>query len=145
MKVISKLTIAFAACVACVVLTAMPVKAANGMPSNEEQFLRQQMARQQEFNAKAKEYIELQNQRAKAEKRKVSDIEMLKRQAIEGMVQGNNNLLAMGEINLACGQPGGEYNIAFMDQQAYERYASGMAELERVKRDTWMQYTFRTH
>ncbi|MDO4189151.1 MAG: hypothetical protein Q4D29_09195 [Lachnospiraceae bacterium] len=145
MKLLSKLTIILSASVACLILFATPVKAANGMPSREELFLKKQMENQQTFNAKTKEYIELQNLRAKAEKRPVSDIEMVKRQALEGMVTGNNNLLDMGAINLASGQASGEYNIAFMDQQAYEGFVSGMAELERVKRDTWMQYTFRTH
>ena len=145
MKLLSKLTIILSASIACVVLFATPVKAANGMPSREEAFLKQQMTNQQTFNAKAQEYFDLQNQRAKAEKRPVSDIEMVKRQALEGMCVGNNNLLALGAINLGCGEASGEYNIAIMDQQAYEGFVSGMAELERVKQDTWMQYTFRTH
>lgn len=145
MKLLSKITVIISAAVACLVIFATPVKAANGMPSNEELFLRKQMANQQEFNESVQKYIELQNARAKAENRKVSDIEMTKRQAMEGMVQGNNNLLQMAQTTLACGQPSGEYNIAFIDQQAYEGYVSGMAELERVKRDTWMRYTFRTH
>lgn len=145
MTLLKKLSMSLMALFAGVLILSAPVKAANGMPSNEEIFLKKQMANQLEFNASVQAYIELQNQRAKAEKRKVSDIEMTKRQAMEGMVQGNNNLLTMGAINLGFGDPQGEYNIAFMDQSAYEGYISGMAELERVKQQTWMQYTFRTH
>lgn len=145
MKLIKKLLLSFLAVAFGVALLSTPVKAANGIPSNEELYLKKMMEQQKAENAKIEEYKKLQDQRAKAEKRKVSDIEMVKRQAMEGIVTGNNNLLDMGNINLACGQPAGEYNVAFLDQQAYEGYVAGMAELERVKRDTWMQYTFRTH
>ena len=145
MRLIKKLTVMVSTVLAAAMILATPVMAANGMPSNEEIFLKKRMEIQKAENAKIEEYKKLQDQRAKAEKRKVSDIEMVKRQAMEGIVTGNNNLLDMGDINLACGQPAGEYNIAFLDQQAYEGYVAGMAELERVKRDTWMQYTFRTH
>lgn len=145
MNIIKKLTLGFLAAIACVTVLNTPVFAANGMPSNEEMYLKKRMEIQMAENAKIKDYINLQNQRAKAEKRPVSDIEMLKRQAMEGIVQGNTNLLQIGEGALAIGQPDGEYHIAEIDTQAYEGYISGMAELERVKRDTWMQYTFRTH
>ena len=145
MKLLSKITVVLSAVAIGMLIVTVPVKAANGMPSNEEIYLRKQMENQKAENAKAKEYYEIQNRKAKAEKRPVSDIEMVKRQALEGIVQGNNNLLQMGDAALTLGQAGGEYNIAFMDQQAYEGFVSGMAELERIKQETWMQYTFRTH
>ena len=145
MRLIKKLTVIVSTVLAVTMILATPVMAANGMPSNEEMFLKKRMEIQKAENAKTSEYVKLQEQKSKAEKRPVSDIEMVKRQALEGMVQGNNNLLQMGDAAIALGQPDGEYNIAFLDQQAYEGFVSGMAELERVKRDTWMQYTFRTH
>ena len=81
MKLLKKLSMSLMALFAGALILSTPVKAANGMPSNEEIFLKKQMANQLEFNASVQAYIELQNQRAKAEKKKVSDIEMTKRQA----------------------------------------------------------------
>ena len=143
MKLLMKITSLVAIAAVAAVVTVTPVKA-DSIPT-QVVFLMKQMEIQKAENAKAQEYFKLQEARSKAEKRKISDIEMVKRQALEGMVQGNNNLLQMGDAAIALGQPDGEYNIAFLDQQAYEGFVAGMAELERVKRDTWMQYTFRTH
>lgn len=145
MKLLKKFSVLLFAAVMGVMALNTPVLAANGIPTNEAKFLNDMMQRQIAENIKVQEYIKLQDARAKAEKRPVSDIEMTKRQAMEGIVQGNNNLLEMAAVTIGCGEPSGQYNIAFMDQQAYEGYVSGMAALEKVKQDTWMQYTFRTH
>ena len=145
MKIITKITTVMAIAVVSALVAATPVKA-DSIPS-QVAFLKKQMDIQMAENAKAKEYFKLQEARSKAEKRKISDIEMVKRQAMEGAVSGNNQLLELGNTVLPNGtvDPNGCGNIALMDQAAYEGYVSGMAMLEKIKQDTWMQYTFRTH
>jgi len=146
MKLLIKITTAIALASVCIAVATVPVKAENGMPS-QVTFLQKQMEIQKAENAKAQEYFKLQEARSKAEKRKISDIEMVKRQAMQGAVSGNNQLLDMGETVLqnANVDPYGCGNIALMDQAAYDGYVSGMALLEQIKQQTWMQYTFRTH
>ena len=145
MKLLMKITSLVAIAVVAAVVTVTPVKA-DSIPS-QVVFLMKQMEIQKAENAKAQEYFKLQEARSKAEKRKISDIEMVKRQAMEGAVSGNNQLLELGNTVLPYGtvDPNGCGNIALMDQAAYEGYVSGMAMLEKIKQDTWMQYTFRTH
>lgn len=142
MKYLSKLALICTLAVAAVFVIKVDVKA-DSIPS-QVLYLQKQMANQKQQNMKAKEYIELQNARAKAEQRPVSDIEMVKRQALEGMMTGNNQLLDMGNVVLPNGtiDPSGCGNIAIMDQQAYEGMVSGLAYLEEIKQKTWMQYTF---
>ena len=146
MKLLSKIATLCVVASAFVLIIAAPVKAANGMPTQVE-MLQKQMERQIAENAKAKEYFKLQEAKAKAEKRRISDIEMVKRQALEGMVSGNNQLLSMGDaaMSVANVDPNGAGNIAVMDQAAYEGMVSGLALLEDIKQKAWMQYTFRTH
>lgn len=146
MKLLKKITITLLATVTCVVALNSSVFAdGKGMPSREAKYLNEMMTRQLNENLKIQEYIKLQDAKSKIEKRPVSDIEMTKRQALEGIAQGNNLLLDMGATTIGCGENDGMYNVAFLDQQAYEGFVSGMAALEKVKQDTWMQYTFRTH
>lgn len=142
MKYLSKLLLICTLAVAAVLITKVDVKA-DSVPS-QVIYLQKQMANQKAANVSAKEYIQLQDARAKAEKRPVSDIEMVKRQALEGMMTGNNQLLQMGDIVLPNGtiDPSGCGNIAIMDQQAYEGMVSGLAYLEEIKQKTWMQYEF---
>lgn len=146
MKYLSKITTACVVIASCVLFAVNPVKADNGMPS-QALFLQKQMEIQQAEIAKAKEYFKLQEARAKAEKRQISDIEMVKRQALEGIITGDNQLLDMGNTVMpyVSVDPLGAGNIALMDQAAYEGYVSGMAYLEDIKQKTWMQYTFRLH
>ena len=144
MKKLSKLALTLMAALAGVIVLSVPVKAA--VPSQVE-FLQKQMEIQMAENAKIQEYLKLQEAIAKAEKKPISDIEMVKRYAMQGIVDGNNYLLQMGNAVMpyAYVDPYGAGNIALMDQAAYEGYVSGMALLNQVKQDTWMQYTFRTH
>ena len=144
MKILSKLALTLMAALAGVIVLSVPVKAA--VPSQVE-FLQKQMEIQMAENAKIQEYLKLQEAIAKAEKKPISDIEMVKRYAMQGIVDGNNYLLQMGNTVMpyAYVDPYGAGNIALMDQAAYEGYVSGMALLNQVKQDTWMQYTFRTH
>lgn len=144
MKLFSRITAVVLTSVVCLIVAATPVKAANGMPSQVE-FLNNRMNIQRAENAKTQEYFKIQEAKSKAEKRPISDIEMVKRQALEGMVQGNNNLLEMGDRALAVGDPYGMGNIALVDQAAYEGFVTGMANLEEIKKQTWLTYTFRTH
>lgn len=146
MKLLSKITTVCALAAACVLFAVNPVKAEEAVPS-QVLFLQQQMAAQQAEIAKINAYFALQEARAKAEQRNISDIEMVKRQALEGIITGDNQLLQMGNTVLPYSQayPLGAGNIALMDQAAYEGYVSGMAALEEVKKNTWMTYTFRLH
>ena len=141
MKLLSKITVALSALVLGATVASMPVKAA----TNEEMFLKAQMSQQLIENAKIQEYAKLRSEISKVEKRQISEIENVKMQAMSGIAQGNLALLDIANINLACGQPSGEYYIATMDRDAYNAYVAGMAELERIKKDAWMTYTFRTH
>lgn len=146
MKLLSKIT---AVCVLMATITLVApvaVKADNGMPS-QVVFLQKQMEIQKAEIAKAKDYFKLQEARAKAEKRPISDIEVVKRQALEGIVQGDSQLLEFGNTALSYANvdPNGAGNIAIVDQAAYDGYVAGMANLEAIKQQTWMQYTFRTH
>ncbi len=146
MKVLTKIAFTVAASVASVVLVTVPVKAANGMPT-QVVALQKQMDIQKAEIAKTQEYLKLQEARSKAEKRKISDIEMVKRAAMSGAAQGDALLLQYGETVMPYGtiDPNGAGHIATIDQAAYDGYVSGMAMLEKIKQDTWMQYTFRTH
>ena len=143
MKLISKLTAIVLTGVTFITLLAAPVKA-DAIPS-QAVFLNEQMAIQQAEIAKTLEYFALQEAKAKAEGRPISDIEMVKRQALQGMVQGDYNLLDMGNRAIAVADPYGMGNIALVDQAAYAGFVSGMKALEEVKKDTWLTYTFRTH
>jgi len=144
MKLLSKITAIVLTGATCLVLAATPVKAETGVPS-QAVFLNERMNIQIAENAKALEYFQIQEAKAKAENRPISDIEMVKRQALEGMIQGNNNLLQMGNAAIAVGDPYGMGNIALVDQAAYDGFTSGMKAIEEVKKNTWLNYTFRTH
>ena len=143
MKLLSKITAVLLTGATCIALAATPVKA-DAIPS-QAVFLNEQMAIQQAEIAKTLNYFALQEAKAKAEGRPISDIEMVKRQALQGMVQGDYNLLDMGNRAIAVGDPYGMGNIAIVDQAAYAGFVSGMKALEEVKKDTWLTYTFRTH
>ena len=146
MKVLTKLAYTLAAMITAVLVLSVPVKADNGMPS-QVAYLQKQMDIQKAEIAKTQEYLKLQEARSKAEKRKISDIEMVKRNAMTGAAQGDALLLEYGNTVMPYGtiDPNGAGHIATIDQAAYEGYVSGMALLEKIKQDTWMQYTFRTH
>ena len=141
MKILSKLSKVLALTVAAALIFAVPAKAA----TPEEVYLLQQMQLQQQANLLAQQYFLAQQAAALADGRKVSDIEMVKRQALEGMIVGNNGLLAMGNHVLSVGQPAGEANIAIMDDAARQGMISGYQMLEDIKKRTWMQYTFRAY
>jgi len=146
MKNLSKLAVTLIAAVAGVVVLSVPVKADNAVPS-QLQFLQAQMDLQKAENQKALEYIQLQTAIAAAQNRPISDAEKVKIAALQGMINGNNNLLQMGNVVMpnAYVDPYGAGNIALMDKAAYDGYVSGMALIDKIKQETWMQYTFRTH
>lgn len=141
MNILSKLSKVLALTLAAALIFAVPAKAA----TPEETYLLQQMQLQQQANLLAQQYFLAQQAAALADGRKISDIEMVKRQALEGMIVGNNGLLTMGNQVLSVGQAAGEQNVAIIDDAARQGMISGYAYLEDIKQKTWMQYTFRTH